>query len=209
MVTLKLAKPENAKELGTLFHECFMTYHNCETEGYTLEECTAYFSNRRCCDTVIGIYDGKPYEIFTGKTGDESFLLPKWVDHGTIVKNRHEDGTKSYDFIYQDKAGYEVILRGLDRCFDQEFWNYAKMTSALLRNGIPVNHIVNIISGLNFRQESINSWRNGVCRALKKFIQDGTKQKGVECPNCHQKDTMEFKEGCLTCSNCGYAKCGN
>jgi ribonucleoside-diphosphate reductase alpha chain len=83
------------------------------------------------------------------------------------------------------------------------------MTSALLRNGIPVNHIVNIISGLNFRQESINSWRNGVCRALKKFIQDGTRQKGVECPNCHQKDTMEFKEGCLTCSNCGYAKCGN
>ena len=72
-----------------------------------------------------------------------------------------------------------------------------------------MNHIVNIISGLNFRQESINSWRNGVCRALKKFIADGTKQKGVECPNCHQKDTMEFKEGCLTCSNCGYAKCGN
>ena len=157
----------------------------------------------------IGIYNDKPYEIFTGKTGDESFLLPKWVDHGTIVKNRHDDGTKSYDFIYQDKAGYEVILRGLDRCFDQEFWNYAKMTSALLRNGIPVNHVVNIISGLNFRQESINSWRNGVCRALKKFIQDGTRQKGVECPNCHQKDTMEFKEGCLTCSNCGYAKCGN
>ncbi len=157
----------------------------------------------------IGIYNGNPYEIFTGKTGDESFLLPKWVEHGIIVKNRHEDGTKSYDFKYLDKAGYEVILRGLDRCFDQEFWNYAKMTSALLRNGIPVNHVVNIISGLNFRQESINSWRNGVCRALKKFVQDGTKQKGVECPNCHQHDTMEFKEGCLVCSNCGYSKCGS
>lgn len=157
----------------------------------------------------IGIYNDKPYEIFTGKTGDESFLLPKWVEHGTIVKNRHNDGTKSYDFIYKDKAGYEVILKGLDRCFDQEFWNYAKMTSALLRNDIPVDHVVNIISGLNFRQESINSWRNGVCRALKKFIQDGTRQKGVECPSCHQKDTMEFKEGCLTCSNCGYAKCGS
>ncbi len=157
----------------------------------------------------IGIYNGNPYEIFTGKTGDESFLLPKWVEHGIIVKNRHEDGTKSYDFKYLDKAGYEVILRGLDRCFDQEFWNYAKMTSALLRNGIPVSHVVNIISGLNFRQESINSWRNGVCRALKKFVQDGTKQKGVECPNCHQHDTMEFKEGCLVCSNCGYSKCGS
>ena len=157
----------------------------------------------------IGLYNGQPYEIFTGKTGDESFLLPKWVDHGIIVKNRHEDGSKSYDFKYLDKAGYEVILRGLDRCFDQEFWNYAKMTSALLRNGIPVNNIVSIISGLNFRQESINSWRNGVCRALKKFVQDGTKQKGVECPNCHQHDTMEFKEGCLVCSNCGYSKCGS
>ena len=157
----------------------------------------------------IGLYNGHPYEIFTGKTGDEHFLLPKWVEHGIIIKNRHEDGSKTYDFKYYDKAGYEVLLRGLDRCFDQEFWNYAKFTSALLRNGIPILNIVNIISSLNFRQESINSWRNGVCRALKKFIQDGTKQKGVVCPKCEQKDTMEFKEGCLVCSNCGYSKCGS
>lgn len=157
----------------------------------------------------IGLYNGQPYEIFTGKTGDENFLLPKWVDHGIIIKNRHEDGTKSYDFKYNDKAGYQVILCGLDRCFDQEFWNYAKLTSGLLRNGIPVNNIVNIISSLNFRQESINSWRNGVCRALKKFIQDGTKQKDQECPNCHETGTMEFKEGCLVCTKCGYSKCGN
>ena len=157
----------------------------------------------------IGLYNGKPYEIFTGKTGDESFLLPKWVEHGIIIKNRHDDGTKSYDFKYYDKAGYEVRLCGLDRCFDQEFWNYAKMTSALLRNGIPVQQIVNIISSLNFRQDSINSWRNGVSRALKKFIQDGTKQKNQECPNCHETGTMEFKEGCLVCTKCGYSKCGN
>ncbi len=157
----------------------------------------------------IGLYNGQPYEIFTGKTGDEHFLLPKWVEHGIIIKNRHEDGTKTYDFKYYDKAGYEVLLRGLDRCFDQEFWNYAKFTSALLRNGIPILNIVNIISSLNFRQESINSWRNGVCRALKKFIQDGTKQKGVICPKCGQVDTLEFKEGCLVCSNCGHSKCGS
>lgn len=157
----------------------------------------------------IGLHDNKPYEIFTGKTGDESFLLPKWVDHGIIIKNRHEDGTKSYDFKYFDKAGYEVRLCGLDRCFDQEFWNYAKFTSGLLRNGIPVNNIISIISSLNFRQESINSWRNGVCRALKKFIQDGTKQKDQECPNCHENGSMEFKEGCLVCTKCGYSKCGN
>lgn len=157
----------------------------------------------------IGVYNGIPYEIFTGKTGEDSLQLPKWVDRGVIIKNRHEDGTKSYDFRYKDKAGYDVLLSGLDRCFTQEFWNYAKMTSALLRNGIPVDNIVNIISGLNFRQESINSWRNGVCRALKKFIKDGTKKKGEECPHCHQIDTMEFKEGCLVCTSCGYSKCGN
>ena len=157
----------------------------------------------------IGLYNGHPYEIFTGKTGDEHFLLPKWVEHGIIIKNRHEDGTKTYDFKYYDKAGYEVLLRGLDRCFDQEYWNYAKFTSALLRNGIPILNIVNIISSLNFRQESINSWRNGVCRALKKFIQDGTKQKGVVCPKCGHVDTLEFKEGCLVCSNCGDSKCGS
>ena len=157
----------------------------------------------------IGLYNGKPYEIFTGKTGDESFLLPKWVEHGIIIKNRHEDGTKSYDFKYYDKAGYEVRLCGLDRCFNQEFWNYAKLTSALLRNDIPVQQIVNIISSLNFRQDSINSWRNGISRALKKFIQDGTKQKNQECPNCHETGTMEFKEGCLVCTKCGYSKCGN
>lgn len=157
----------------------------------------------------IGLYNNKPYEIFTGKTEEDRFPLPKWVEHGYIEKNRHDDGTKSYDFKYYDKDGYEVILRGLDRCFNPEFWNYAKMISALLRNGIPLENIVSIISGLNFRQESINSWRNGVSRALKKFISDGTKQKGVECPNCHHVDTMEFKEGCLVCSNCGYSKCGS
>lgn len=156
----------------------------------------------------IGLYNDKPYEIFTGKTEEDRFPLPKWVEHGIIVKNRHNDGTKSYDFKYCDKDGYEVILRGLDRCFNPEFWNYAKMISALLRNGIPLDNIVRIISGLNFRLESINSWRNGVSRALKKFIQDGTKQKGVECPNCHHMDTMEFKEGCLVCANCGFSKCG-
>jgi len=157
----------------------------------------------------IGLYNNKPYEIFTGKTEEERFPLPKCVEHGYIEKNRHDDGTKSYDFKYYDKDGYEMILRGLDRCFNPEFWNYAKMISALLRNGIPLENIVSIISGLNFRQESINSWRNGVSRALKKFISDGTKQKGVECPNCHHVDTMEFKEGCLVCSNCGYSKCGS
>lgn len=156
----------------------------------------------------IGMRDGKPYEIFTGKTEDDRFPVPKWLERGNIIKVRNEDGTKSYDFQYFDKDGYEVIMRGLSRSFNPEFWNYAKMISALLRHDIPLENVINIISGLNFREDSINSWRNGVIRALKKCVQDGTKQKGAVCPKCNEENTMEFKEGCLTCSKCGYSKCG-
>jgi ribonucleoside-diphosphate reductase alpha chain len=119
-----------------------------------------------------------------------------------------DDGKKQYDFMYFDADGYEVILRGLSRCFNPEFWNYAKMISALLRHEIPVESVTNIIESLNFREEMINSWKNGVIRALKKFISDGTKAKGQVCPNCKEPDTMEFKEGCLTCVACSYSKCG-
>jgi ribonucleoside-diphosphate reductase alpha chain len=156
----------------------------------------------------IGTKDGRPYEIFTGKAENERFPLPKTLTEGLIIKNRMEDGKKQYDFMYYDVDGYEVILRGLSRCFNPEFWNYAKMISALLRHDIPVENVVNIIEGLNFREESINSWKNGVIRALKKFIADGTKAKGQVCPNCGEQDTMEFKEGCLTCVACSYSKCG-
>ena len=157
----------------------------------------------------IGTKDGRPYEIFTGKGEDDRFPLPKTITSGSIIKNRLTDGKKQYDFMYYDVDGYEVILRGLSRCFNPEFWNYAKMISALLRHDIPVENVVNIIEGLNFREESINSWKNGVVRALKKFIADGTKAKeGQICPNCGEQNTMEFKEGCLTCVACTYSKCG-
>jgi ribonucleoside-diphosphate reductase alpha chain len=156
----------------------------------------------------IGTKEGMPYEIFTGKAADNRLHLPKTITHGTIIKNRMPNGKKQYDFMYFDADGYEVILRGLSRCFNPEFWNYAKMISALLRHDIPVNNVVNIIEGLNFPEETINSWKNGVTRALKKFIADGTKAKGLVCPGCGEKDTMEFKEGCLTCSICSYSKCG-
>ncbi len=102
-----------------------------------------------------------------------------------------------------------MLMSGLSRTFNPEFWNYAKMISALLRHEIPMESIINIISGLNFREESINSWKNGVIRALKKFLRDGTKAKGSICPQCGQENTMEYKEGCLCCTNCGYSKCGS
>ena len=156
----------------------------------------------------IGTKDERPYEIFTGKAEDDRFLMPKTVTTGFILKNRMPDGKKQYDFMYFDADGYEVIVRGLSRCFNPEFWNYAKMISALLRHDIPVENVVNIIEGLNFREETINSWKNGVIRALKKYIADGTKAKGQVCPSCGEVNTMEFKEGCLTCSVCSYSKCG-
>ena len=156
----------------------------------------------------IGTKDGRPYEIFTGKAEDDRFPLPKALTSGFIIKDRLCDGRKQYDFMYYDADGYEVILRGLSRCFNPEFWNYAKMISALLRHDIPVENVVNIIEGLNFREESINSWKNGVIRALKKYIADGTKAKGQVCPSCGETETMEFKEGCLTCAACSYSKCG-
>ena len=156
----------------------------------------------------IGTKEGRPYEIFTGKAEDDRFPIPKTVTTGFILKNKKADGKKQYDFMYYDADGYDVILSGLSRCFNPEFWNYAKMISALLRHDIPVENVVNIIDGLNFREESINSWKNGVIRALKKFIADGTKAKSQICPQCGEKDTMEFKEGCLTCVACSYSKCG-
>ena len=155
----------------------------------------------------IGTKDGRPYEIFTGKAEDDRFPLPKTISQGFIIKDRMPEGKKQYDFMYYDADGYEVILRGLSRCFNPEFWNYAKMISALLRHDIPVENVVNIIDGLNFREETINSWKNGVLRALRKFIADGTKAKET-CPSCGGQGTLEFKEGCLTCIACSYSKCG-
>ena len=155
----------------------------------------------------IGTKNNRPYEIFTGKTEEDRFPIPQWLQKGIIIKNKDVKGNKQYDFKYYDKDGYEVIMRGLSRCFNPEFWNYAKMISALLRHEIPIENVVNIIGGLNFREETINSWRNGVIRALKRFIEDGTKQKGTICPKCNQ-ETIYFQEGCLTCSSCGFSKCG-
>jgi len=156
----------------------------------------------------IGTKDGRPYEIFTGKAENDRFPLPKTINTGFVIKNKLPDGKKQYDFMYYDADGYQVTLGGLSRCFNPEFWNYAKMISALLRHDIPVENVVNIIEGLNFREETINSWKNGVIRALKKFISDGTKAKGQVCPKCGGQDTLEYKEGCLGCSACDYSRCG-
>lgn len=154
----------------------------------------------------VGVLNGRPYEVFTGKA--DGFIIPSWVQRGWIIKVKNDDeGNKRYDFEFEDKEGYKVLIQGLSRSFEQEYWNYAKLISGILRHGMPLNNVVNLIQGLDLHNESINTWKVGVERALKRFIPDGTKPKNNVCPKCKQ-EALIYQEGCLVCSSCGYSKCG-
>jgi ribonucleoside-diphosphate reductase alpha chain len=156
---------------------------------------------------VVGLLNNKPYEIFTGKA-DEFYVQP-WVTKGWVIKNKPQKGEAArYDFQYADKAGYKVTIEGLSRSFNQEFWNYAKLISGILRHGMPLPYAINLVDNLTLDNESINTWKNGVVRALKKFIPDGTVDKKSVCPECHAEGSLMYKEGCLVCKECGYSKCG-
>ncbi len=151
---------------------------------------------------VVGIYQGHPYEIFTGKA--ESFLLPNWVEKGWVIRVK-EDNKARYDFQFLDKDGYKVTIEGLSRLFNKEFWNYAKLISGILRHGMPLPNVVDLVSKLNFDIDSITTWKNGVARALKRYITDGT-ETGEVCPECGGK--IIYTGGCKECSNkCGWSKC--
>ncbi len=155
---------------------------------------------------VVGILNNKPYEIFTGKAED-AFSLPNYVQKGWVIKVSNEDGTKRYDFQFLDKDGYKVTIEGLSRSFDKEYWNYAKLISGVLRQGMPLPQVVELVESLNFYDDNINSWKYGVARALKKFIPDGTKADKV-CPSCGDPEGLVYEEGCLKCKSCGNTKCG-
>jgi len=156
----------------------------------------------------IGLIDDRPYEIFTGFADDEEgILLPRWVTEGTIIKARNEDGTSRYDFQYENKRGYKTTIEGLSHKFNPEYWNYAKLISTTLRHGMPIEKVVDLISSLQLDSESINTWKNGVARALKRFIADGTVAKKQKCQNCNSSNLI-YQEGCLTCQDCGSSKCG-
>lgn len=156
----------------------------------------------------VGILDGKPYEIFTGMEDEEVFYIPKKITSGYIIKNVDEDGNKRYDFQYKDRHGFKTTFEGLSRLFDKEYWNYAKLISSVLRYGMPIPDVVNLVSSLQLDNENINTWKNGVERALKKYIPNGTKAKqGVVCEKC-ETDALVYEEGCLNCKNCGHSKCG-
>ncbi|MET4083192.1 ribonucleoside-diphosphate reductase alpha chain [Pedobacter sp. UYP30] len=156
----------------------------------------------------IGLIDGKPYEIFTGFADDEDgILIPRWVNEGVIIKNRNEDGSSRYDFQYQNQRGYKTTIEGLSHKFNPEFWNYAKLISSTLRHGMPIEKAVELISSLQLDTESINTWKNGVARALKRYVADGTESSKQRCENCNSTSLI-YQEGCLTCKDCGSSKCG-
>lgn len=156
---------------------------------------------------IIGLYEGRPYEIFTGRAED-SFSILSHVEKGWVIRSKTEDGSARYDFQYEDKDGYKTTIEGLSRTFNQEYWNYAKLISGVLRHGMPIPFVVDMVSNLHLSEESLNTWKNGVVRALKKYVADGTKVSGQVCPGCNEEEGLVFKEGCITCESCGYSKCG-
>ncbi len=156
---------------------------------------------------VIGLVEGRPYEVFTGKMKD-AFNLPQWVEKGWVLKTRNEEGVSRYDFQYIDSDGYKTTIEGLSRSFNKEFWNYAKLISGVLRHGMPMPYVVDLIQNLNLYDEHINTWKNGVARALKRFVPEGAQAKDKKCPGCSDPEGLVFEEGCLKCKSCGYSKCG-
>jgi len=156
---------------------------------------------------VVGLINNKPYEIFTGKMKD-AFNLPQWVEKGWVIKNRDKDGYARYDFRYVDSDGYKTTIEGLSRSFDKEFWNYAKLISGVLRHGMPMAYVVDLIQNLNLYDDHINTWKNGVSRALKRFVPEGSEAADRKCPECGDPEGLIYSEGCLKCVSCGHSKCG-
>lgn len=167
-------------------------------------------NNREKWVAFIGLLDGQPYEIFTGRIEDDVLNIPTSIENGKIIKIRLDDGSTRYDFQYQNRLGYSTTFEGLSHQFDKNFWNYAKLISSVLRYGMPIPKVVELVGSLELDNDSINTWKNGVERALRKYIPNGTRatDTGELCPNCSDKDTLVYQDGCVICSSCGYSKCG-
>lgn len=165
-------------------------------------------NNKEKWVAFVGLLDGHPYEIFTGLQDDEEgIVLPKSVTCGKIIKNIDENGNKRYDFQFENKRGYKMTVEGLSERFNKEYWNYAKLISGVLRWRMPIDQVIKLVGSLQLDSENINTWKNGVERALKKYVQDGTEAKGMKCPNCGN-ETLVYQEGCLICTTCGSSRCG-
>ena len=165
-------------------------------------------NNKEKWVAFVGLLDGYPYEIFTGLQDDEEGIaLPKTVTKGKIIKQIEPDGKRRYDFQFENKRGYKTTVEGLSEKFNPEYWNYAKLISGVLRYRMPIDHVIKLVSSLQLKDQSINTWKNGVERALKKYVVDGTEAKGQVCPVCGH-ETLVYQEGCLICKNCGASRCG-
>ncbi len=165
-------------------------------------------NNKEKWVAFVGLLDGRPYEIFTGlQDDDEGIVLPKTVTKGRIIKHYNPDGTKRYDFQFENKRGYKTTVEGLSEKFNKEYWNYAKLISGVLRYRMPLENVIKLVSSLQLESENINTWKVGVERALKKYITDGTEAHGQKCPNCGH-ETLVYQEGCLICKHCGASRCG-
>lgn len=170
-------------------------------------EVVRFMNNDEKWIAVVGLLEGRPYEIFTGRAED-AFSFPAWVNKGWVIKNLNGNGKKRYDFQFEDKDGYRVTIEGLSRSFSPEYWNYAKLISGILRHGMPLPQVVYLVENMHFTNDTINSWRSGVERALKKFIPDGTEAADKKCPECNDPEGLVYEEGCLKCRSCGHSKCG-
>src|SRR5690554_4253475 len=202
-VLISAEEKKEAKDIDVDYKLIFPTKRPQSLEA----DVVRFQNNKEKWIAFIGKIEDKPYEIFTGLADDEDgILLPRWVENGFIIKNKDEKGNSRYDFQYANQRGYKTTIEGLSYRFNPEFWNYAKMISGTLRHGMEIENVVELINSLQLDNESINTWKNGVARALKRYVPDGTQAKG-KCSNCDSTNLM-YQEGCLTCKDCGSSKCG-